>query len=504
MQVRVFRPAPEGVRRCIVATNVAETSVTVDGVVYVVDSGVVKQKHYQPQTGMDSLDVVPISRVGATQRAGRAGRTRPGKCYRLYSKMFFEGQMPNVTLPEIQRSSLISATLYLKSLELNDLDILSFEFLDSPERDALEDSLRQLYMLDAIDSHGAITPLGRRMSALPLDPSLARALIEAEKLGCVREVMVISAMLSSEHVFHAGQGPSDRPRVPSDGSRGSHRDGGGAKGPTEALKELIQLGEGDHLLLLRLWNMWEEGGCSKGAAYDLGLDLRGMNFARDVLRQLEGIVRDLGSRSDEYGTKKRGREAEEGEIPTKGRESRDRQDQGRYEPTKEKKQLRIEEARLALTRGFANKLARRLPHHNGYRTVGSSGKGQLAQLHPGCSSVREDEDGLLPEWLIYHELVSTSKPFLRNVCPTRAAYVEPLLTKMMGVDVSRLSKGGRAPIQGGEAGHEGGGLLGAPGEGEEAKVLHQAPKRNDDKTVLAARERFLARKGHQTGSSVKR
>ena len=477
------------------ATNVAETSVTVDGVVYVVDSGVVKQKHYQPQTGMDSLDVVPISRVGATQRAGRAGRTRPGKCFRLYSRAFFEGQMPNVTLPEIQRTSLVSATLYLKSLELEDLDVLSFEFLDAPKREALEDSLKQLYCLDAIDSQGAITAMGRRMSQLPLDPSLARALIEAEGRGCVREVMVISAMLSTEHVFHAGQGPSDRPHPNDDSRRGGG--GGGARGPTEALKDLIKLGEGDHLLLLRLWELWEEGGHSKNVAYDLGLDLRGMNFARDVLRQLEGIVRDLGSRSQtnpaaEGSGRKRGREAEEGEIEIKIRG----QDQDQRSNKK-----RIEETRRALTVGFANKLARRLPHHNGYRTMGS-GKGQLAQLHPGCSSVAEDEDGLLPEWIIYHELVSTSKPFLRNVCPTRPAFVDPLLTKMMGVDVRRLSKG-RAPRS--TMTREGVGLSHEVAKEEEGRMMdHELQKRNDDRSVCAAKERYLARKAGAGASGVKR
>lgn len=95
MQARVFNAPPPGVRRCVVATNIAETSVTVDGAVYVVDPGVVKQKDYNPQTGMDSLGVVSISRVQATQRAGRAGRTRPGKCFRLYTKKMFEREMPN-------------------------------------------------------------------------------------------------------------------------------------------------------------------------------------------------------------------------------------------------------------------------------------------------------------------------------------------------------------------------------------------------------------------------
>jgi len=131
MQSRAFTRAPSGARRCIVATNIAETSVTVDGVVYVIDSGVVKQKEYNPRAGMDSLGIVPISRVQATQRAGRAGRTRPGICYRLYTKKRFDRDMPSETVPEIQRTSLVGSTLYLKSLSL-DIDVLGFSYVDPP------------------------------------------------------------------------------------------------------------------------------------------------------------------------------------------------------------------------------------------------------------------------------------------------------------------------------------------------------------------------------------
>ena len=133
MQSRVFSRAPPGIRRCVVATNIAETSVTVDGVVYVIDPGVVKQKDYNPRTGMESLGVVSISRVQATQRAGRAGRTQPGRCYRLYTKKRYEMDMPSTTAPEIQRTSLVGAVLYLKSLPLDSIDVLGFDYVDPPE-----------------------------------------------------------------------------------------------------------------------------------------------------------------------------------------------------------------------------------------------------------------------------------------------------------------------------------------------------------------------------------
>ncbi|KAL6757999.1 DEAH-box nuclear pre-mRNA splicing factor [Haematococcus lacustris] len=520
MQVRVFRPAPEGVRRCIVATNVAETSITVDGVVYVVDSGVVKQKHYQPATGMDSLDVVPISRVGATQRAGRAGRTRAGKCFRLYTKQFYDRIMPDVSAPEIQRTSLAGAVLYLKSLRLQ-LDVLDFQFLDPPSRDALEDALRTLHLLDAVDADGAVTPLGRAMAALPLDPALARCLLAAQQLQCLPDLITIAAMLSTEHVFAAGQGPADKQGGPREGRQA------GRAHCSEQLKALMAAGEGDHLLLLRLWDAWRAAGCSREAAQELGLDLRGCNFAREVRRQLEGVMAsaglpdklpgpgpdsdpgscrgaDSGQEGGQQaglpghrGKRQRQEQQEPGEAwggPGPGRGGVERA-KGQQAGVMRSEAQRLAAVKQALTTGFAHKLARRLPRHNGYRTLGSGalvGGGQLAQPHPACAPLREDEDGLLPEWLVFHELVATSRPFLRNVCPTSYEYVAPLLTKIAQMDVKRLSGGSKAAAAPSSAAYD----------AEPRSAVSAVPpgtgsgpgRRNDSATVSAARQRFLDRK----------
>uniref|UniRef100_A0A804R0Z6 RNA helicase n=1 Tax=Zea mays TaxID=4577 RepID=A0A804R0Z6_MAIZE len=198
LQVRVFAPAPPNCRRFIVATNVAETSLTVDGVVFVIDCGYVKQRQYNPSSGMYSLDVVQISRVQADQRAGRAGRTRPGKCYRLYPISIYQNEFLEATVPEIQRSSLAGSVLYLKSLNLPDINILKFDFLDPPSRESLEDALRQLYLIDAIDENGQITDVGRVMAELPLEPSLSRTLIEANELGCLSQALTVASILSAE------------------------------------------------------------------------------------------------------------------------------------------------------------------------------------------------------------------------------------------------------------------------------------------------------------------
>lgn len=162
MQARIFEPTPPGARKVVLATNIAETSITIDGVVYVIDPGFVKQNSYNPRTSMESLVVVPCSRAAAGQRAGRAGRVGPGKCFRLFTKQAYMNELEEDTVPEIQRTNLGSALLLLKSLGINDL--LAFEFIDPPPEETLRRSLELLYALGALNDRGELTKLGRRMS----------------------------------------------------------------------------------------------------------------------------------------------------------------------------------------------------------------------------------------------------------------------------------------------------------------------------------------------------
>ncbi|KAL4440347.1 hypothetical protein ABPG75_003348 [Micractinium tetrahymenae] len=538
MQARVFAPAPEGVRRCIVATNIAETSVTVDGVVYVVDSGMVKQKEYNPQTGMDSLGVTPISRVQATQRAGRAGRTRPGKCFRLYTKKFFEREMPNTTLPEIQRTSLVGAVLYLKSLPLN-IDVLGFDYLDAPAAESLQDALRQLYVLDAIDNNGQITDKGKAMAQLPLDPSLSRALLAAKELGCLEQMMTVAAMLSPESsVFVGGKGPEQLAagEEQQQGQQRGRQQGGPAISPhgRQLLKELMQAGLGDHILLLRLYEAWEQAGGSIDWCRDIAVDGRSMRFARDIRQQLARIIGPDGSGLEGSSGRRRGYERADGERhgsgggeqpprreagheraerrSAEGRHADDRHDGKRERERSDRDQERergagkrqrrsfadastVTALRMALTIGFANRLARRMPMHNGYRTMGE--KSTLAQLHPSCARVAADDDGLLPEWIVYHELVSTGRVYLSKVCPVEAAWVQAIVPKLENVDVNRLSGGktGQAAIAAAEAKAAGA----AAAEAQQQQRVAAAERRNTDDAVAAARARYLARKAAAAG-----
>lgn len=162
MQSRIFEPAPPGARKVVLATNIAETSITIDGIYYVVDPGFSKQNAYDPRLGMDSLVVTPISQAQAQQRAGRAGRTGPGKCYRLYTEAAFRNEMLPNPIPDIQRTNLSSTILMLKAMGINDL--LNFGFMDPPPQQTMITALENLYALSALDDEGLLTRLGRKMA----------------------------------------------------------------------------------------------------------------------------------------------------------------------------------------------------------------------------------------------------------------------------------------------------------------------------------------------------
>ncbi|TDG44652.1 hypothetical protein AWZ03_008887 [Drosophila navojoa] len=199
-QQRIFEPPPppnaSGAigRKVVVSTNIAETSLTIDGVVFVIDPGFAKQKVYNPRIRVESLLVSPISKASAQQRAGRAGRTRPGKCFRLYTEKAFKNEMQDNTYPEILRSNLGTVVLQLKKLGIDDL--VHFDFMDPPAPETLMRALELLNYLAALDDDGNLTDLGAVMSEFPLDPQLAKMLIASCQHNCSNEILSITAMLS--------------------------------------------------------------------------------------------------------------------------------------------------------------------------------------------------------------------------------------------------------------------------------------------------------------------
>jgi len=238
-QMLVFTPTPTTERRVILATNIAETSVTIPGIRVVIDSGLVKVREFQATTGMESLRAVPVSRASADQRAGRAGREGPGACYRLYTKAAFDG-LEAVAVPEIRRTNLASVVLQLKALGIS--DVARFPFMDRPSKDAMRRAFQLLLSLRALDARGEITKVpGRLMVALPLDPRFSATLVAAATEGCLEEALSVVAMFSvDDAIFYA---PREE-RAEADASR--RRFGGAAAGAG-----------GDHLLMAAVFRDYQ-------------------------------------------------------------------------------------------------------------------------------------------------------------------------------------------------------------------------------------------------------
>lgn len=267
MQSKIFEPAPPGSRKVVIATNIAETSITIDQIYYVIDPGFVKQNAYDPKLGMDSLVVTPISQAQAKQRAGRAGRTGPGKTFRLYTEAAFQSEMLPTSIPEIQRQNLSHTILMLKAMGINDL--LHFDFMDPPPTNTMLTALEELYALSALDDEGLLTRLGRKMADFPMEPALAKVLIYSVDMGCSDEILSIVAMLSVQTVFYR---PKEK-QTQADQKKAKFHDP-----------------HGDHLTLLNVYNGWKRSKFSNPWCFENFIQARSMRRAQDVRQQLVSIM----------------------------------------------------------------------------------------------------------------------------------------------------------------------------------------------------------------------
>ncbi|CDO08332.1 ATP-dependent RNA helicase HrpA [Mycolicibacterium cosmeticum] len=274
-QQKVFTPSRTA-RRIVLATNVAETSLTVPGIRYVVDPGTARISRYSRRTKVQRLPIEPISQASADQRAGRSGRTAPGVCIRLYSEEDFQAR-PRYTDPEILRTNLAAVILQMSALGLGAIE--RFPFLDPPDARSIRDGIGLLQELGAFDGTGALTDIGRRLARLPLDPRIGRMILAADTEGCVREVLVLAAALSIPD-------PRERPADREEAARGKH-----ARFADE---------HSDFVSYLNLWNYLREQRKDRSSSAfrrmcrDEFLHYLRIREWQDLAGQLRSIARDIG------------------------------------------------------------------------------------------------------------------------------------------------------------------------------------------------------------------
>ncbi|XP_050308883.1 ATP-dependent RNA helicase DHX33 [Anthonomus grandis grandis] len=280
-QMAVFNSAPPGTRKVVISTNIAETSVTISGIKYVIDSGMVKARSYHPSTGLELLKVQRISREQADQRTGRAGRESQGFCYRVYTKSQFE-LMRKATIPEIQKANLNSVALQLLALNVH---MKNFDFMDKPPSEAIDAAFDQLKLLGAVENvdSGELTALGKRMAKFPLDPRLSKVLIMAEKYSCLKEALTIVALLSSESILI--NPPSKREQA-------------------QLSRQKFRSGYGDHITLLNIYRAFENIGKHNvgGWCHEHFVNMRNILYVREVRNQLQEICKKCDIASSSCGS----------------------------------------------------------------------------------------------------------------------------------------------------------------------------------------------------------
>jgi len=359
-QMYVFEEAPENTRKVIFSTNIAEASVTIDGIVYVVDCGFVKQRAYNPQTGIETLTATAVSKAAAAQRAGRAGRTKPGKCFRLYSEDAYLG-LPDANIPEIQRSNLAPFVLQLKALGID--NVLRFDFLTPPPAELMVKALELLYSLGALDDYAKLAkPLGLRMAELAVEPMMAKTLLSAPSFGCLSEILTIAAMTSLGGAVWVQQ------------------DGG--RRQMESSRRKFAAEEGDHITLLNVYQAFVGKGRKESKfCRENHLNFKALTRAVSIRAQLKRYLERFGINVDESLSND--------------------------SPLNTNPAGKPEQIRRCLTTGYFAQAAR-MQADGTFRNVAG---GTVLHAHP--SSLLFNRKA---EWVIFHEVMETgSKTFIRDI-----------------------------------------------------------------------------------------
>ncbi|KAF4993824.1 hypothetical protein FDECE_13298 [Fusarium decemcellulare] len=358
-QMYIFDKPPEGTRKVVFSTNIAEASVTIDGIVYVVDSGFVKLRAYDPRTGIESLTATPVSKAAASQRAGRAGRTRPGKCFRLYTEQSYQSLQP-ANIPELQRSNLAPVVLQLKALGID--NVVRFDFLSPPPSELMSKALELLYALGALDEYAKLTrPLGSRMAELAVEPMMAKTLLSAQSFGCLSEMLTIAAMTSlGGSVWFSHEG--ERKKM-------------------ETSRRKFAVDEGDHLTLLNAYQAFVSKGRKEAKfCHENNLNYKSMTRAVSIRAQLKRYLERFSINVEET---------------LAGQASA-------ADNTKKAEQIR-----RCLTSGYFAHAARMQPDGT-FRNVEG---GTVLHAHPSSLMFNRKAD-----WVIFHEAMETgAKIFIREV-----------------------------------------------------------------------------------------
>ena len=367
-QAKIFEKTPKGARKVVLATNIAETSLTIDGICYVIDTGFNKQNTYNARSAMESLVVTPVSQASANQRAGRAGRTQPGKCFRLFTKWSFQHELEPNTTPEILRTNMANVVLMLKSLGIHNL--IDFDFMDRPPADALIRALELLYALGSLNDRGELTKLGRKQSEFPLDPMLSKTVIVSEKYKCTQQILSTVAMLSvGASIFY-------RPK-----DKAIHAD--------TARMHFARHGGGDMIALLRCYSEWMDNEYSAMWCREHYIQVKSLQKARDIREQLESLC-----------------------------------DRVEIDHTVTTDEDDIESVLKSMTGGFFYHTAK-LGKTGDYETVKQR---KTVYIHPSSVLAHKkgkDEEGPLPlpPWLIYFDLAFTTKEYMRQVAPIEPSWL---------------------------------------------------------------------------------
>lgn len=281
VQMAVFEPTPPNKRKVVLATNIAEASITIEGIRFVVDSGFVKLNYFDVRTGLEALVACPITKAAATQRAGRAGRTSEGKCFRLMTEEAYDsGVLAEHSPAEMQRTDITSAVLQLKALGID--DVLHFDFLSPPPADSMIYALELLYSLGALDDKCSLTARGAAMAEMPIDPRLAVVLLRSTEFGCGEEMLTIATMCSVDYPFITVR------------ARGANE----AKQKVESDVEEFAVPTSDHLTLLKIYRRFEESGFSSSWCDSMSLQYRILARAKEIRKNLASVL----ARCSEKGT----------------------------------------------------------------------------------------------------------------------------------------------------------------------------------------------------------